>query len=52
MELDKLCRELLDLTKHKLLHDDKTKEGKVFLLKMAGDYHRYCCQCRECEAYK
>lgn len=40
-ELEKICQELLTLLKDSLLPNDNTAEGKVFYLKMAGDYYRY-----------
>jgi 14-3-3 protein epsilon len=40
-ELEGICRELLDVLEKFLLPEDKTAEGQVFYLKMAGDYYRY-----------
>lgn len=40
-ELEKICRELLDILERCLLPEDKTAEGQVFYWKMAGDYYRY-----------
>jgi len=40
-ELEKICRELLDVLERYLLPEDKTAEGQVFYWKMAGDYWRY-----------
>lgn len=40
-ELEKICRELLDVLERFLLPEDKTAEGQVFYWKMAGDYWRY-----------
>ncbi len=40
-ELEKICKELLDVLEKHLLPEDKTPEGKVFYWKMAGDYWRY-----------
>lgn len=40
-ELEEICRELLDVLEKFLLPEDKSAEGQVFYLKMAGDYYRY-----------
>ena len=40
-ELEKICRELLEVLEQFLLPQDKTAEGQVFYWKMAGDYWRY-----------
>lgn len=40
-ELEKICKELLDVLEKFLLPEDKTAEGQVFYWKMAGDYWRY-----------
>ncbi len=40
-ELEKICKELLEVLEKHLLPEDKTSEGKVFYWKMAGDYWRY-----------
>jgi len=40
-ELGEVCGRLLDLLESNLLPNDSSREGKVFYLKMAGDYHRY-----------
>lgn len=40
-ELEKICKELLEVLETFLLPEDKTPEGQVFYLKMAGDYYRY-----------
>ena len=40
-ELEKICKELLDVLERFLLPEDKTAEGQVFYWKMAGDYWRY-----------
>lgn len=40
-ELEDICKELLSVLEEYLLPEDKTAEGKVFYLKMAGDYYRY-----------
>ncbi len=40
-ELENICHELLEVLEKHLLKADKTCEGQVFYLKMAGDYHRY-----------
>jgi hypothetical protein len=40
-ELEKICNELLDVLDRCLLPEDKSTEGQVFYLKMAGDYYRY-----------
>ena len=40
-ELEKICKELLDVLEKHLLPEDKTPEGQVFYWKMAGDYWRY-----------
>eukprot|EP00500_Bicosoecida_sp_ms1_P003092 CAMPEP_0203806686 /NCGR_PEP_ID=MMETSP0115-20131106/629_1 /ASSEMBLY_ACC=CAM_ASM_000227 /TAXON_ID=33651 /ORGANISM="Bicosoecid sp, Strain ms1" /LENGTH=273 /DNA_ID=CAMNT_0050715349 /DNA_START=55 /DNA_END=876 /DNA_ORIENTATION=- len=40
-ELEDICNELLRVLETHLLDNDSTPEGKVFYLKMAGDYHRY-----------
>jgi 14-3-3 protein epsilon len=40
-ELEKICKELLEVLDSFLLPEDKTAEGTVFYLKMAGDYYRY-----------
>lgn len=39
-ELENICHELLEVLEKHLLKADKTCEGQVFYLKMAGDYHR------------
>eukprot|EP01029_Cantina_marsupialis_P016325 TRINITY_DN362_c0_g1_i1.p1 TRINITY_DN362_c0_g1~~TRINITY_DN362_c0_g1_i1.p1 ORF type:complete len:249 (-),score=59.91 TRINITY_DN362_c0_g1_i1:287-1033(-) len=40
-ELDEISAELLELLEKHLLPNDESLEGKVFYMKMAGDYHRY-----------
>jgi 14-3-3 protein epsilon len=40
-ELEKICKELLEVLEKFLLPEDKTAEGQVFYWKMAGDYWRY-----------
>jgi 14-3-3 protein epsilon len=40
-ELEKICRDLLEVLERFLLPEDKTPEGQVFYWKMAGDYWRY-----------
>jgi 14-3-3 protein epsilon len=40
-ELENICNELLNVVEKHLLPNDKTAEGRVFYLKMAGDYWRY-----------
>ncbi|CAE7334079.1 14-3-3epsilon [Symbiodinium sp. KB8] len=40
-ELEKICNELLEVLEKYLVPEDKSTEGQVFYLKMAGDYYRY-----------
>jgi 14-3-3 protein epsilon len=40
-ELSNVCNRLLKLLDAHLIAHDKSREGAVFYLKMAGDYHRY-----------
>jgi len=40
-ELADICNQLLEVLDKFLLPNDGTPEGKVFYLKMAGDYYRY-----------
>ena len=40
-ELERICKELLDVLEQFLLPQDKSPEGQVFYWKMAGDYWRY-----------
>jgi 14-3-3 protein epsilon len=40
-ELEQICNELLTVLEKYLVPGDKTAEGQVFYLKMAGDYYRY-----------
>mmetsp|Transcript_13894 Transcript_13894/g.30096 ORF Transcript_13894/g.30096 Transcript_13894/m.30096 type:complete len:254 (-) Transcript_13894:65-826(-) len=40
-ELEDTCNQLLGLLKDALLPHDSSVEGKVFYMKMAGDYYRY-----------
>jgi len=40
-ELDKLCKDLLELLDKSLLPNSDNAEGKVFFHKMKGDYYRY-----------
>ena len=39
-ELVKVCSDLLDLLKDKLIPEDVSTDGRVFFHKLAGDYHR------------
>lgn len=41
LELQEICDQLLKVLDNDLLPNDGTPEGKVFYLKMAGDYYRY-----------
>ena len=43
-ELRSYCREILRLIDSDLLPNETSKEGRVFYLKMKGDYHRYICE--------
>ena len=43
-ELRSFCREILRLIDSDLLPNTNDAEGKVFFLKMKGDYHRYICE--------
>ncbi|OMJ73243.1 hypothetical protein SteCoe_28120 [Stentor coeruleus] len=43
-ELRSFCREILRLIDTDLLSNTNDNEGKVFFLKMKGDYHRYVCE--------
>jgi len=40
-ELEKVCKEVLDMLENKLVNDDNQGEANVFFLKMTGDYYRY-----------
>ena len=40
-ELDKFCNDILSLIDDFLVPNSPTTEGKVFFLKMKGDYYRY-----------
>ena len=40
-ELNKYCKEILDLIDHKLIEKAGNAEAKVFYHKMKGDYYRY-----------
>jgi 14-3-3 protein epsilon len=40
-ELTSKCRDILTLIQSTLIKNAKSEEGKVFLYKMLGDYHRY-----------
>jgi len=40
-ELNKFCNDVLSLLEDKLIAKAVNNEGKVFFLKMKGDYHRY-----------
>ncbi|MBL2516181.1 hypothetical protein ELK10_35005, partial [Klebsiella pneumoniae] len=43
-ELRSFCREILRLIDSDLLPHTNDDEGKVFFLKMKGDYYRYICE--------
>ncbi|OMJ93472.1 hypothetical protein SteCoe_3594 [Stentor coeruleus] len=43
-ELRSFCREILRLIDSDLLPHTNDAEGRVFFLKMKGDYHRYICE--------
>ena len=43
-ELRSFCREILRVIDSDLLPHTNDPEGKVFFLKMKGDYHRYVCE--------
>ena len=40
-ELEKVCKEVLDMLENKLVNPDNQGEANVFFLKMTGDYYRY-----------
>lgn len=40
-ELNKICRDILEILDKNLIPSSKTGESKVFYYKMKGDYHRY-----------
>ena len=40
-ELTSKCRDILTLINQTLIKNARSEEGKVFLYKMLGDYHRY-----------
>jgi len=40
-ELDKICKEVLDLLENYLIPKASSTDSKVFYLKMKGDYYRY-----------
>jgi len=43
-ELRSFCREILRIIDHDLLPKVSSDEGRVFFIKMKGDYHRYICE--------
>jgi 14-3-3 protein epsilon len=43
-ELRSYCREILRIIDNDLLTKVSSDEGKVFFIKMKGDYHRYICE--------
>jgi 14-3-3 protein epsilon len=43
-ELTKYCQEIIKLLDDKLINATTNSEGKVFYLKMKGDYYRYSCE--------
>eukprot|EP01017_Pseudomicrothorax_dubius_P025525 TRINITY_DN2767_c0_g1_i1.p1 TRINITY_DN2767_c0_g1~~TRINITY_DN2767_c0_g1_i1.p1 ORF type:complete len:267 (-),score=107.93 TRINITY_DN2767_c0_g1_i1:162-962(-) len=43
-ELAKFCNEIIKLLDERLVKNAKNAEGKVFFLKMKGDYFRYICE--------
>mmetsp|Transcript_136586 Transcript_136586/g.193163 ORF Transcript_136586/g.193163 Transcript_136586/m.193163 type:complete len:264 (-) Transcript_136586:124-915(-) len=49
-ELGEVCGRLLSLLESNLLPNDASREGKVFYLKMAGDYHRYLAEFAQAES--
>ena len=40
-ELNKICKDILEILDKNLIPSSKTGESKVFYYKMKGDYHRY-----------
>jgi len=40
-ELNKFCEDILNLIENQILNTCSNSEGKVFFLKMQGDYYRY-----------
>lgn len=40
-ELNKICKQILEILDKNLIPSSKTGESKVFYYKMKGDYHRY-----------
>lgn len=40
-ELNKICKDILDILDKNLIQSAKNGESKVFYFKMKGDYHRY-----------
>jgi len=49
-ELEEVCGRLLTLLDTNLLPNDESREGAVFYLKMAGDYHRYLAEFAQADA--
>jgi 14-3-3 protein epsilon len=43
-ELSKFCTEIIKLLEDRLIPTTTNSEGKVFYLKMKGDYYRYTCE--------
>ncbi|CAG9334850.1 unnamed protein product [Blepharisma stoltei] len=43
-EIEKSCREIIDLLDSKLIISASSSEAQVFYLKLKGDYYRYMCE--------
>jgi len=44
LELNGICKDVLDLLKDVLIPNSQVAEAKVFYMKMRGDYYRYLCE--------
>merc|ERR1712087_319875 len=49
MELNQICKDILDLLEGTLIKDDLESEPKVFYQKMKADYYRYLAEFAEGE---